>query len=145
MTADDPLGILGDSTALRDILVMAGPDTALRILHQMHIDLATTAAQIAPAITGADSTTIRAQTHVLISLAGTIGAMRLHGLAVDLNAAAHDEDADRIAALAGPLMADLTALIALLAARLPPDHATEQTPDTSTGTSPDTSTDTAAA
>lgn len=125
MTAADPLGILGDNSALRDILVMAGPDTALRILHQMHIDLAATATQIIPAIAAADCAMIRAQTHVLISLAGTIGAMRLHGQAVDLNAAAHAEDAAAIATLGGPLLADLAALIALIAARLPPD----QTPD----------------
>jgi HPt (histidine-containing phosphotransfer) domain-containing protein len=108
---------------------MAGPDTALRILHQMQIDLAATAAQIVPAIAAADSAVIRAQTHVLISLAGTIGAMRLHGLAVDLNAAAHDEDAARIATLAGPLLDDLTALIALLASHLPPNQAHEASTD----------------
>lgn len=129
MTAPDPFGILGDGSSLRDILVMAGPDTALRILHQMQIDLSTTAAQIAPAIAAADCAAIRAQTHVLISLAGTIGAMRLHGQAVDLNAAAHAEDAEAIATLGGPLLADLTALIALIAARLPPDQTPDHTSD----------------
>ena len=129
MTAEDPLGILGDTSSLHDILVMAGPDTALRILHQMQIDLAATAAQIVPAIAAADTAVIRAQTHVLISLAGTIGAMRLHGLAADLNAAAHGEDAARIATLAGPLLDDLTALIALLASRLPPDRVHEASTD----------------
>jgi len=129
MTAADPLGILGDTSSLHDILVMAGPDTALRILHQMQIDLAATAAQIVPAIAAADSAVIRAQTHVLISLAGTIGAMRLHGLAVDLNAAAHGEDAARIATLAGPLLDDLTALIALLDSHLPPNQAQDASTD----------------
>lgn len=119
MTMSDPLGILGDSTALRDILAMAGPDMAPRILHQMHLDLAATAAELVPALAVADSATIRAQTHVLIALAGTIGAMRLHGLAVDMNSAAHAEDAVTIATLAAPLMTDLTALTALLASRLP--------------------------
>ncbi len=123
MTAPDPFGILGDSTALRDILAMAGPDTEMRILHQMHSDLTATAALIGPAIATADIPTIRAQTHVLIALAGTIGAMRLHGLAIDLNAAAHADDHDGIAILAVPIMADLTALITLIAARLPNDEA----------------------
>lgn len=129
MTAPDPKGILGGSTALRDILAMAGPDMAPRILHQMHLDLTNTAAELAPALAAADSAMIRAQTHVLISLAGTIGAMRLHGLAVDLNAAAHAGDAGAIAPLAGPLLADLAALIALLAARLPPDTAPNPAPN----------------
>lgn len=123
MTTRDPSGILGDSTALRDILTMAGPETAPRILRQMHSDLTATAALIGPAIATADLATIRAQTHVLISLAGTIGAMRLHALAIDLNAAAHADDHDAIAAIAPPMMADLTALIAHLAARLPKGEA----------------------
>ncbi|MBA4350087.1 MAG: hypothetical protein C0427_02420 [Rhodobacter sp.] len=129
MTAADPLGIFGDSSALHDILDMAGPDTALRILHQIHIDLSATAALIAPAIAQADCATIRAQTHVLISLAGTIGATRLHAQAVDLNAAAHAEDEAAIATLGGPLITDLTALIALIAARPLPDHSPDQTSD----------------
>ncbi len=123
MTAPDPHDILGDSIALRDILCMAGPETAPRILRQMHSDLADCAARIAPALASGDRATIRAQTHVLIALAGTIGAMRLHGLAVDLNAAAHTEDPVVMAAPAAPLMADLTGLIALLAARLPKGEA----------------------
>ena len=124
MTGCDPTGIFGSSTALQDILALAGPETAPRILQQMHADLASVAALLLPALSAPatiapDWMLIRRQTHVLISLAGTIGAMRLHGLAIELNAAAHDQDRPRAAALAPPLAADLTGLIALIARRLP--------------------------
>ena len=110
--------LLGDGRALADILAMAGPETAARILIQMQADLAATAAALRPALTLGDWATIRAQSHVLISVAGTIGAMRLHALAIDLNTAAHAQDARQTAALAAPLMADLDALTALLTARI---------------------------
>lgn len=110
--------LLGDGRALADILAMAGPETAARILVQMQADLSATAAALRPALAQGDWTAIRAQSHVLISLAGTIGAMRLHALAIDLNTAAHAQDAGQTAALATPLMADLDALTALLAARI---------------------------
>jgi len=110
--------LLGDGRALADILAMAGPETAARILVQMHKDLDTTATQLRSALALPDWTAIRAQSHVLISLAGTIGAMRLHALAIDLNAAAHAQDPEQTAAIAAPLMADLDALTALLATRI---------------------------
>lgn len=115
----DPAALLGDGRALADILALAGPETALRILRQMHADLSETAAALRPALAATDWTAIRAKSHVLISLAGTIGAMRLHALSIDLNAAAHAQDPGQTAALAAPLLSDLDALTALLANRLP--------------------------
>lgn len=133
MIAHDPTGIFGTSTALQDILLLAGPETAPRILQQMHEDLSSVAALLLPAIACAgapaqsgpnptpapDWPQIRRQTHVLISLAGTIGAMRLHALAIELNTAAHDQDAPRVRSLVPPLRADLIGLITLIAQRLP--------------------------
>jgi HPt (histidine-containing phosphotransfer) domain-containing protein len=119
MPRPDPAALLGDGRALADILTLAGPETAQRILRQMHADLSETAATLRPALAAANWNTIRAQSHVLISLAGTIGAMRLHALAIDLNTAAHAQDPGQTAALAAPLLSDLDALTALLADRLP--------------------------
>ena len=116
--------LLGDGRALADILALAGPDMATRILAQMHADLAGVSARLTPAISADDHATpdwteIRAQSHILIALAGTIGAPRLHALSVDLNGAAHAMDAPQLRAIAQPLQQDLASLIALLAARLP--------------------------
>ncbi len=106
--------LLGDGSALRDILTLAGPEMAIRILQQMRLDLAGVAEALAPALATHDLGVIRAQTHVLIALAGTIGAMRLHQLAIDVNTAAHDQDAMQLAALSPPLLADLATLQSLL-------------------------------
>lgn len=115
--APDPIGLLGDGTVLRDLLALAGPEVAAQILAQMRIDLAEVAAALSPALGPLDWAVMRRETHVLISVAGTIGAGRLHALAIDLNTAAHDRDPAQAAALAAPLMSDLTALIALLQAQ----------------------------
>ena len=127
--------ILGDGKRLADILALAGPETGVLILDQMQADLGGVAAALAAALarpsdgTGArDWPAIRAQTHVLISVAGTIGADRLHAAAIDLNAAAHDRDEARTASLAGPLLSDLDALHAAIAARLSADAALPETP-----------------
>lgn len=121
---DGTAALLGDGRTLADLLRMAGPEIAPTLLRQMQADLAAVRDSLAPALpdpaasapapTSPDWLTIRAQSHILISLAGTIGATRLHSLAVDLNAAAHARAAERVAALAPPLLADLAALTALI-------------------------------
>ena len=116
MIPGDITGILGDGKRLTDIFTLAGPETAPVILRQMQIDLASVATALSAALDTRDWTTIRAQTHVLISLAGTIGADRLYSAAIDLNTAAHDRAENRVAALGTPLLADLTHLRAALAA-----------------------------
>ncbi|AWB49359.1 hypothetical protein HYN69_13380 [Gemmobacter aquarius] len=106
--------LLGDGGTLRDILMLAGPDIAPRLLAQITADLTQTANQLRPALAQRDWPLIRAQTHVLISVAGTIGAMGLHAEACRLNTAAHLRDEAQTAALAPALMDDLSRLIALI-------------------------------
>lgn len=129
MTQGAPWSILGTGKRLADILALAGPETAPLILRQMQADLLAVRTALAASVdrpatdSGAgDWSAIRAQTHVLISLAGTIGADRLHAAAIDLNAAAHDRDVARTALLVGPLMADLAHLCDVIAARLAADR-----------------------
>lgn len=109
--------LLGDGAALRDILALAGPVIAPRLMAQIVTDLSATLDQLAPAITTRDWAQIRVQSHVLISLAGTIGAMGLHADACRLNDAAHAQDETRLAALAPRVTADLAALVTLVTAR----------------------------
>lgn len=109
---DPETGLLGDGGTLRDILVLAGPDIAPRLLAQITADLTQTADQLAAAFAQSDWPLIRAQSHVLISVAGTIGAMGLHGDACRMNTAAHLRDEAAVAALSPALMADLACLIA---------------------------------
>ncbi|WGV16204.1 hypothetical protein [Fuscovulum ytuae] len=122
MISADPTVILGDGKRLADILALAGPDTAPLILRQMELDLAAVEAAISPALRSRDWTAIRAQTHVLISLAGTIGADRLHAAAIDLNVAAHDRAEAHVTRLGPPLLSDLAHLRAALAGRDSPQN-----------------------
>ncbi|MCZ8334753.1 MAG: hypothetical protein O9328_10865 [Rhodobacteraceae bacterium] len=121
--AADPTGILGDGKRLNDILALAGTETATFILRQMQTDLDGVTAGLSEALDSRDWTAIRTQTHVLISLAGTIGADRLHAAAIEVNTAAHDREEDRVAARAAPLLADLAHLRAALAAHKNPGSA----------------------
>jgi len=122
MTLPDLSAILGDNAALRDILAIAGTETTLRILRQVGIDFATVEARIAPALAARDWTAIRAETHVLMSVAGTIGATRLQTLAQDTNHAAHARAIPQIEALTDPLLQELARMIATLASHLPQEE-----------------------
>ena len=122
MISADPTVILGDGKRLADILALAGPDTAPLILRQMQLDLAAVDAALSLALRSRDWTAIRAQTHVLISLAGTIGADRLHAAAIDLNVAAHDRAEAHVTRLGPPLLSDLAHLRAALAGRDSPQN-----------------------
>ncbi len=106
--------LLGDGAALRGLLALAGPALAPRLCQQIVADLAATRAQLAPALAAGDRAQIRAASHVLISVAGTIGATGVHAAALALNEAAHGQDAARVAALGPGLLADLAALVTLV-------------------------------
>ncbi|MBC2834124.1 hypothetical protein [Paragemmobacter straminiformis] len=102
--------LIGDGAALRGILDLAGPETGQRILVQMELDLAATLSALQEAVVSGDFRTIRAQSHVLVSIVGTIGAMRLHAAARRLNESAHAEDAARVAFETAELARDGAAL-----------------------------------
>lgn len=99
-----------DPAKLERLLDLAGPEVGAELLARLAEDLGTVDSAFAAAVPARDIPALRAQTHVLISLAGAVGADRLQHLAEDLNAAAHAGDAaaiDRLAAAARPLLAAL--------------------------------------
>lgn len=77
----------------------------------MEADLVVTGHGLQSAVTARDFAAIRAQSHVLISIVGTIGAMGLHAAACRLNEAAHAADTGSVAALVPPLLADTARLV----------------------------------
>lgn len=104
-----------DPEKLLRLLDLAGPEVAGELLDRLDEDLETVDAVLSDAAPARDVPALRAQTHVLISLAGAVGAERLQHLAEDLNAAAHagNEDAiDRLWSAAAPLLARLRAHVA---------------------------------
>jgi len=71
------------------ILQAAGPDGREEFLRHLLADLRSVARLLHAGVEGRDAGLVRAQTHILISLAGAVGADRLQGLAESLNATAH--------------------------------------------------------
>ena len=105
-----------DRDRFHRLLDIVGPDQAPALLAQLRLDLAGCADTIARAAPGPDWDALRDASHVLISLAGSTGAMALHALSRALNDAVHARDAAALTALLPDLTADLAALIALVAA-----------------------------
>lgn len=98
------------------LLDLAGPETAGALLTQILHDLNEIRTALRQAAPAGDFAVIRARTHVLSALAGELGADTLHGLAVDLNRAAHAEVSADTAALWARAQPRLDALIACVAA-----------------------------
>lgn len=103
-----------DRAAFDALMQMAGPEVAPRLLSQMDADLTAVRRILDLALQAADLGEIRAQTHVLIALAGSAGALGVEEGARQMNRAAHEMDVTRIRALRRGLMAGLEALISFI-------------------------------
>jgi HPt (histidine-containing phosphotransfer) domain-containing protein len=119
MTIPDLAALIGENAALRDILAIAGPETTLRILQQVGIDFTSVQSRLIPALAVCDWASIRAETHVLMSVAGTIGATQLQHLAQSANHAAHARSTTEIEALATDLRVELARMIDMITTHLP--------------------------
>lgn len=115
----EPAPVIGfvDEARFNRLLELAGPDTSIELLHRMYLDLRFAREQLEEALETGDWAEVRAQTHVLVSLAGTVGAVELQRLNEALNGAAHRRDADSVAAIEPDLMVRLDALIGYVARR----------------------------
>ena len=86
---------LVDRERYRRLIEIAGPEGTQELLERLGEDLRQVERGLARALSGAPSAAeVRAQTHVLVSLAGAVGAVPLQRLAEALNAAAHEAAAD---------------------------------------------------
>lgn len=104
-----------DEDRFQRLLDIAGPDTAAELLHRMHLDLRGVRDRLDRALSADDWNEIRAQTHVLVSLAGTVGAVELQRLAEVMNAAAHRHDHEGASVLHPELLAQLDTLLGYVA------------------------------
>lgn len=78
-----------DSARFAGLLALAGPDHALELTDRLVDDLG----RVSHNLTATpDRVTVRAQSHVLLAIAGTIGATRLYHMAQGLNHRAKDPD-----------------------------------------------------
>ena len=104
-----------DTTPLRNVLAMAGPANRQALISAFLDDLQTTEFGLDHAWSGPDCAALRLHSHVLISLAGTVGDSDLHALAQNLNTLARDMDLVKLQAVKVPTMRGLKDLIAVLA------------------------------
>jgi hypothetical protein len=84
-----PLPLRFDPDRLRKLLDLVGPTEARTFLTQLDRDLSDCAQSLSAATDGQDWTALREASHVLVSLAGSAGALALQSLAEALNAAAN--------------------------------------------------------
>lgn len=75
-----------------------GPDSMLELLDKVQTDMLDVQSGISEGVAQRDTVPIRAKTHILISVAGAIGAVNLQHLAEALNATAKSGDWGRIVA-----------------------------------------------
>jgi hypothetical protein len=111
-----PLPLRFDPDRLRRLLDLVGPTEARTFLTQLDRDLSDCARSLAVASDQRDWAMLREASHVLVSLAGSAGAVALQSLAEALNAAANIRNARALADLYGQLAPELARLIAIVRA-----------------------------
>jgi hypothetical protein len=111
-----PLPERYDPDRLPRLLDLVGPTEAQAFLTQLDRDLSACASQLATATVRQDWSALREASHVLMSLAGSTGALALQSLAGALNISAHDRDATALASLYATLAPDLDRLIQVVRA-----------------------------
>lgn len=99
-----------DPTRLRQLLDIAGSETALHLLDSLQSDLGTVHDGLVQGCAAADCEAISAQTHVLIGLAGTVGALRLQWAAETLHLGAQQRNTGALASLGQDVLALLAEL-----------------------------------
>lgn len=100
-----------DLSTFDRLMQIAGPETAPSLLQQVLIDLGTIRDGLNISAPAQDWMDLRHQSHVLISIAGSLGAERLGGLAEDLNRLANRSDAQQLNTILPTLFAELDALL----------------------------------
>ncbi|PPB81846.1 histidine kinase/DNA gyrase B/HSP90-like ATPase [Albidovulum inexpectatum] len=100
-----------DRATFDRLIEIAGPDGRQELLDRLASDLRNTERDLVAALKADDRATIRSATHVLIALAGAVGARCLQHQAQDLNQAAHRGDGTIAEQTGKRLLADLDRLI----------------------------------
>lgn len=109
-----------DPARLETLFTITGPGLAPELLARLTEDLTATQDLLETGAASADWKRLREGSHVLISLAGSVGALSLQAMSESLNAIAHRQDDDALDALMPPLTAELVILIQLIRATRPP-------------------------
>lgn len=105
-----------DETTLLRLLDLAGPSDAPELMRRLIADVRGVAEGMMTGLETEDRAAMRKHSHVLLAIAGTIGAERIHALAALLNDCAKDTDCTHAKPHAIELMERLGALVRRLQA-----------------------------
>lgn len=113
--ARDGEALLLDHERFARLLDVAGTDGATELLERLHEDLRQVEYGLGHALADLNPAETRTQTHVLVALSGAVGADALHRMTEALNAAAHRDARDEMAALGCKVMRQLALLVRFIA------------------------------
>lgn len=113
-----------DPTRFQRLLELAGPENAAELLARLAEDLGSARQTVEAAARLRDWNALRGASHVLISLTGSVGALSLQDMSERLNVATHQEDGSILPLVMPPLLAELDALLDIIAATPPPQRGT---------------------
>lgn len=99
-----------DQSAFETLLTIAGPATSRELLAQVKVDLDGIRRSLEPAMDSLDWVVLRAQSHVLMSVAGSLGAVGLHFRAEALNRTAQTRDAALLESVGKEVMSGMERL-----------------------------------
>jgi CheY-like chemotaxis protein len=114
---DAPAGAVIDFGIYDALADIVGSAAMADLLGKVEADLSTAAGRLERAAAGPDLGEARAVSHVLISVAGTIGAVRAQDLARRMNRAAHAGDAAAVRRGAPALLAETGRVVAFVQSR----------------------------
>lgn len=107
-----------DLDRFEHLMSIAGANYAEELLRRLRQDLESVQDLLSGSVTPPDWAVLRAQSHVLVALAGAVGAVQLQHMAETLNALAHGSDVLALNRLMPGLLDHLDALIVFVADRL---------------------------
>ncbi len=96
------------------LLALAGDDNGAELLGRLTQDFRMVQTGVQAGLSEPDFALLRARTHVLVSLAGAIGADHLQAMAETLNRAAHDRDSDRAADIGHRVVRQIGSVLGLI-------------------------------
>ncbi|PWE28871.1 hypothetical protein DDZ14_18160 [Maritimibacter sp. 55A14] len=108
-------GVLVDRAVLDGLLEMTGPEMREELLGKVADDLRAVRDSLSRAASRSDAEECRAQTHVLVAVAGAVGALGLQADAQLLNAAARRAETEALPRLAARCLAGIAGLLNVVA------------------------------
>jgi CheY-like chemotaxis protein len=106
-----------DTAVFEALCEAIGQETMGELLDKVIVDLLGAQRDLSAALDPLDRAPIRSASHILISVAGALGALRLQACARALNGASHRDPVERLAAGVGRCIAEIDAAVAFARVR----------------------------